>query len=650
MAINNQIIGGNFTDPSGVPLANGVLVFQLCQDEQSATPGQITAGRKIQVNLDSTGNVPASPAVYMFANDSLNPANSYYTVWAYSSVGQPVWGPQQQQVLSSPSPFNLSNWVPNAISSASIPAPTPLLETNGTPNGSQTKFNAVAGSGMTITDDGSGDITFASSGGGTSFPDPTACFFGRTNIDLLGNGIQSGDPQIVWDSANNQWVMFYYVVPASTPPFVQTWKAVATSLEGPWTGNTRLTTLDAYHKVRLLTDVNGNLVTVGGTYYAVGVFYDGTISHKQVFLFSNATLNGDTWAIQNSGNPVVAKSGSGGAGVYDDFCTDSPAFVFNGTTFYLWYTGFPSVSQADFGLAPRIMLATAITVTGAYAKQAGYVLGSSTVGGAWDFGYAEGPQVMKNANGTYFMAYVGGNTRPVSAGTEPNTNLWGMATAPAITGPWTRVPGPFAQLTGLPQWPTGVPNSGSIGTIVDTTNVWRPYLVLDPITNKWYVFYNTGNGASPVERVTFARQGLLSFSNGAYVGGISSPPGPNGGYILILTSGEQQIPGSQVFLRPGRYRVRYQVVQQDVGGTTPHLTAAFFIRPNGTKAGQWSQSFFANYAFEGDDYEVEDEIVVKAPAGIADNSQYTDASLQITSGTPTANTVARNLRVLIEQL
>lgn len=508
----------------------------------------------------------------------------------------------------------------------------------------------IAGSGISITGTWPNQTVAATSSGSSTFPDPTTRFFGRTNIDLIGNGIQSGDPQVVWDAANNQWVMFYYVVPVSTPPFVQTWKAVATSLEGPWTGNTRLTTLDAYHKVRLLTDVNGALVTVGGSYYAVGVFYDGTIGHKQVFLFSNATLNGDTWAIQNSGNPVAPKSGAGGAGVYDDFCTDSPAFVFDGTTFYLWYTGFPSVSQSDFGLAPRILLTTATTVTGAYAKQAGFVLGSNTTGGAWDFGYAEGPQVMKNANGTYFMAYVGGNTRPVSAGTEPNTNLWGMATAPAITGPWTRVPGPFAQLTGLPQWPTGVPNSGSVGTIVDATNVWRPYLVLDPITSTWYVFYNTGSGGSPVERITYARQGILSFSNGAYVGGIATPPGPNGGYILILTTSELQIPGSQVFLRPGRYRVRYQVVQQDVGGTTPHLTGAFFIRPNGTKAGQWSQSFFANYAFEGDDFEVEDEIVVKAPAGIADNSQYTDASIQITSGSPTANTVARNLRVLIEQL
>lgn len=167
MAINNQIIGGNFMDPSGAPLANGYLILQLSQDEQSYIPSEIGAGRKIRVDLDSTGNLPSSPPVYVFANDALNPTNSWYSVSAYTADGQRVWGPNTVQILSSPSPFNISNWVPNSITSGSAPAPIPTLETNGVKNGSQTLLNLVAGNGVAITDDGEGDITIAASGGGS---------------------------------------------------------------------------------------------------------------------------------------------------------------------------------------------------------------------------------------------------------------------------------------------------------------------------------------------------------------------------------------------------------------------------------------------------------------------------------------------------
>jgi hypothetical protein len=525
---------------------------------------------------------------------------------------------------------------------------TLTLQTNGTPNGSQTLLNLTAGTGVTLTDNGSGMVTISASSGpssSTAFVDPTTRFFGRTNIDLLGNGIQSGDPQVVRDTANSQWVMIWYQAVAGV---VSTWKATATALDGPWSGATQLTSLNGYHKTRVLVDVSNNPIQLGGFYYAISVFYNGTLGSKQIFLFRQATLQGNSWAIQNSGNPVVPKAGAGGAGVYDDFFTDSPEFVYDAGSgkCYIWYTGAPSVSQADFGLAERVLEAIATSVTGTYVKQAGYVLGPSSVGGTWDFGMVEGVQVRAKADGTLFIAYIGGATRPVSPGDELSTTLWGFATAASLTGAWTKVPGPFIQLTGLPQWPTGVPNSGSVGTIVDSTDIWRPYCVLDPITNKWYVFYNTGNGVSPVEKITYARQGVLTFANAAYVGGSVS------GFFQNMTTSEVQIAGSQVFLRPGQYHIVYQVSEMadSTGATNPKLDVAFFFRPNGTKAGHWEKEFVGSYAFETRDTQVDDVVNISAPAGPADTSQFVDSSIQVTNGTPVANSWLRNLRVLVEQI
>jgi hypothetical protein len=192
MAISNQIIGGAFQDASGNPLANGTLVFELSQDEQSPTPGQIGASRKVTVTLDSTGNVPATPPVFVWANDSLNPLNSYYRVTAYSSVGQPVWGPQNQQVLSSPSPFNLNAWVPNSINLSATPAPTITLQTNEVANGSQTLLDLHAGSGISLTDDGAGRVTIAGAGSVGSLSGSISLFASQGNtqsLDLSTEGV-----------------------------------------------------------------------------------------------------------------------------------------------------------------------------------------------------------------------------------------------------------------------------------------------------------------------------------------------------------------------------------------------------------------------------------------------------------------------------
>jgi hypothetical protein len=645
-------VTAQFNDPTGTNLQGNAFVRFRLRNYSGFVPRVLGTAILVETQIDVAPNSSGLVTTQLWGNDNIdpggtsNPPSTFYTVefWNqgritsqanYSIVGASFNLGTATQLNPPPTPPGVSG------------VSTLLLEVNGVKASSQAVQNLVGAAGTSIVDEGNGTIQISGGSSGIPAPDPTASFFGRTNIDLLNNGLQSGDPQVLWDAANSQWVMLWYQASGGV---VSTWKATAPSLEGPWSGQTQITTLNNYHKFRILCDVNGNPVQIGGNYYGYGVFFSGTLGSKQIFLFSQSTIQGNSWAIQNSGNPVVGKTAIGGAGVYDDFSTDAPSAVYDTTSgnIYVWYMGAPGTSQADFGFATRALVAVAATVTGTYVKQAGFVLAPSAVGGTWDFGWIGGTQLRQNSAGGYFIAYNAGNTRPGSSGSEPSTSLWGFATAASLAGAWTKIPGPFIQLTGLPQWPSGVPNSGTVGTIVDTTNIWRPYCVLDPITNKWYVFYNTGNGVSPVEKVTFARQGILTFSNGAYVVGL--PVITNGGVILFLTTSEQQLPGSQVFLRPGRYRVKYQVVEEDVGGTTPKLNGALFIRPNGSKAGQWSHSFFGSYAFEGDDYEVEDEIVIPAPAGGSDTSQYVDASLQIIGGTPTASTFARNLRVLVEQI
>ena len=115
MSTKVQIIGGNFQSPDGTPLANGYLLFTLSQDGLVNGSSQIAAGREIKIVLDSTGNVVTSPAQYLWPNDVIIPANTFYTVSAYTSAGQLVWGPNSQQVLSSPSPFDITTWVPSSV-------------------------------------------------------------------------------------------------------------------------------------------------------------------------------------------------------------------------------------------------------------------------------------------------------------------------------------------------------------------------------------------------------------------------------------------------------------------------------------------------------------------------------------------------------
>ena len=114
MSAKNIIIGGGFQDILGTPLANGYLLFELSASAAVNTTTRIVRGATVKINLDSDGNVAGSgPTVQsIWPNDVMTPATTFYLVSAYSSVGQLVWGPNAQQVLSTPSPFDIGAWTP----------------------------------------------------------------------------------------------------------------------------------------------------------------------------------------------------------------------------------------------------------------------------------------------------------------------------------------------------------------------------------------------------------------------------------------------------------------------------------------------------------------------------------------------------------
>ena len=159
-ATKTELTGGSFQDSLGNPLASGYLTMHLSQDCSVSGVGTVCSGIDITVNLDANGNVVAGQ--YVWSNLVMSPQNNYYKVTGFTAAGQRAFGPNNQQVASG-STFNLDSWTPNTVISW-FPATQPLLlEVNGAQASSQVVQDLVAGSGVTITDEGGGVIEFTAS-------------------------------------------------------------------------------------------------------------------------------------------------------------------------------------------------------------------------------------------------------------------------------------------------------------------------------------------------------------------------------------------------------------------------------------------------------------------------------------------------------
>lgn len=157
-----QLIGGAFQDSEGNLLANGYLVFRLSQDASVVGVGSICAGREVTVALNASGSVSTSPAQqFIWANDQMSPANTFYRVTGYTAQGQPAWGPNNQQVLGNGGTFDVGTWIPNQVFSWQPAVQAPLLETNGAQNTLQTLLNLISGANITLAADSFGGVTIS---------------------------------------------------------------------------------------------------------------------------------------------------------------------------------------------------------------------------------------------------------------------------------------------------------------------------------------------------------------------------------------------------------------------------------------------------------------------------------------------------------
>jgi hypothetical protein len=129
-----QLIGGSWQDSLQNLVAFGTLVMTLTQSDNQipylysnlspavlspVVNAEVCQGITFKIPLDANGNIVASPAYSVYANNILDPPNSYYLCTVYSERGELLWGPNPQQVTMGLSPvtttFDVGQWVPGQI-------------------------------------------------------------------------------------------------------------------------------------------------------------------------------------------------------------------------------------------------------------------------------------------------------------------------------------------------------------------------------------------------------------------------------------------------------------------------------------------------------------------------------------------------------
>ena len=103
-----KTITGTWQDPAGNPIAFGILSLKLSQDAVVVATSQI-APRIIQFTLTSNGAIPANTQIW--ANDEINPTNTFYALTIMEQGGGVIYGPEFFEIAGA-SPINLNTLIP----------------------------------------------------------------------------------------------------------------------------------------------------------------------------------------------------------------------------------------------------------------------------------------------------------------------------------------------------------------------------------------------------------------------------------------------------------------------------------------------------------------------------------------------------------
>jgi hypothetical protein len=233
--------------------------------------------------------------------------------------------------------------------------------------------------------------------------------------------------------------------------------------------------------------LDNNPIFSGGSYLPENIVFDGSTTYWMIF--SNFTANTLgiasspdllTWTVVNAN--LITAIGTGAA----------PHLMLDGGSWHIFY------SKVGTGGKTTLFHTSAAAASGPYGSETEVL--TCGAAGAWDRERVMESYVFKDDDGIYKMFYMG-DASP-AASLNPLEQV-GLATAPALTGPWTKA-------AANPVIPFGAAGSFDASVVAD------PHVV--KVNGTYYIFYaavGAPHGSAQtalvtsIDLVTFTKQGIV---------------------------------------------------------------------------------------------------------------------------------------------